>query len=110
MPIPTQLVKPYCLVIGMERHTGLGLTPPSPVPVPNNNTFWVSASTAVLTPAGDWSSRTVKGHGSGIVKKGSDVKFLRPHVCLGSPMPPPIVPMVTDLGLIAVIIAFGSTK
>ncbi|HWL85822.1 MAG TPA: hypothetical protein VNO21_08475 [Polyangiaceae bacterium] len=108
MPILTQLIKPYCLVIGTEFHDGLGIVPP-PIPTPNKFTMWVSISTTVWL-LGDKSSPTVKGHGPGIVKKGSDTKYLRPHICVGAPPPPSTVPPISDLGLIALHIAFGSAK
>ncbi len=111
MPLSCQLVKPLCFVTGVETHTGLGLTPtPPPVPCPNPATVWASFGTTCLTPLGDWMSPDVFGDDCGLVKRGSDTKYFRPHISLFSSPLPSVVPPISDLGLIAMHIAFGSSK
>ena len=109
MPIACQIVKPLCIVTGLEQHTGVGLTPIG-VPAPNPATMWASLGPTCITPAGDWYSSDVSGDDCGFVKRGSESAHLRPHVCLSGPPLPSVVPPVTDLGLIALHIAFGSSK
>jgi hypothetical protein len=108
MPVPCQLVKPLCVVVGFERHTGLGVMEAPPFIGPNENCFWASLATTEWL-LGDSSSDMVFHDGCGLIKRGSDVQFLRPHVAIGS-LTPPMVTAPTDLGLIILWNALGNSK
>jgi hypothetical protein len=101
-------MKPLCLVIGTEKHICLGLTPMG-VPAPNPNEICISLG-PIDMPLGDSPSPTVSAHTARLIKRGHDSKFLRPHFSTGLPPLPSAVPPPLDLGLIAVVIAFGQAK
>ena len=107
--VPCQLIKPACFVLGLERHKALGLL--AGVPAPNPNTFWLSLFTIYNSGIlGDEKSQTVfSSNLSALIKRGHDSKHMRPHLSVFFVGPPP-VPIPVDLGLITVIIAFGSAK
>lgn len=108
MPLACQLMKPLCLVIGTEKHICLGLTPMG-VPAPNPNEICISIG-PINMPLGDSPSPNVSAHTARLIKRGHDSKFLRPHLSTGLPPLPSAVPPPLDLGLIAIVIAFGQAK
>lgn len=111
MPVPCQLVKPLCMVIGLEFHDGLGIIPSvPPVPGITKTTPWISIGWTVGVFLGDTPSPDVFGHTFGLIKRGSDTKYIRPHICLGSPPLPAAVTPIADLGLVFIHIALGATK
>jgi hypothetical protein len=65
----------------------------------------------IYNALGDEKSETVFSSGlSGFVKRGHDSKYMRPHLTVFAPPLPSVVPIPVDLGLMAVVIAFGSAK
>ncbi len=108
MPIPCQLMKPLCLIMGTEKHICLGLTPLG-VPAPNPNEICISIG-PIYIPLGDQPSPSVSAHTGNLIKRGHDSKFLRPHLSTGLPPLPSAVPPPLDLGLMAIVIGFGQAK
>ncbi len=108
MPMPCQLMKPLCLIVGVEKHTCLGISPMGIV-MPNPEEICISLG-PIYIPAGDSPSPTVSAQAGGLIKRGHDSKHFRPHFTTGTPPLPSAVPPVVDLGLIALVILLGQAK
>lgn len=112
MGAPCMPVRPTCIVLGVESHCGIGLTPVG-VPAPAAITFWISVGTTYETSAGDPPVPNVIICGEKAVQKGADTKFFRSHFSTYNVLPPPpavTVPPVMDLGLVVLNILVGCTK
>src|SRR4051812_1957636 len=111
MGVPCMPVRPHCVVIAPDVHSGIGLTPVA-VPAMAPITIWASAATTYYG-LGDAPVPNVSICGENAVRKGSDSKYLRPHLSIINTVPPPpavTVPPIADLGLFLVIIAVGCSK
>ncbi|WP_394830335.1 hypothetical protein LVJ94_27890 [Pendulispora rubella] len=103
-----QVIKPSCVVIGIDLHTAIGLTPPALVLLtPKKYHLWVSVSTARWI-IGDQESSNVLGQGVGLVKRGSDTRYLRPHLCCSWPVP--VITPICDLVMWIPLNLLGATK
>jgi hypothetical protein len=122
MPVPCNLIKPYTLILSVDKHDAIlvGALPPIPSPVPAlfSNVKWVSLNT-VYWPSCDDHSPDVNADAHPIYKRDHAVKNYRVHVMLppvpeGPPVPPVLPPWappaVTDLGLIVKHIYNGNSK
>jgi hypothetical protein len=111
VPFSCQLLRPTCLVLGIEVHDGLGLTPIG-VPAPSK-TMWASIGTSGGIPGiADLPAATVWGGGEQIVRREHDTKLMRPHLSIINFLPPPpavTVTPVVDLGLFVVNTLLGAT-
>lgn len=107
MPLDCQLIRPSCFVVGVETHPSIGIVPPG-IPTPCEICFWLSQGDVVMAMIGDQESDNVIACSEGVVKRGSDTTWMRKHYSIFSI--PPITPPVSDLGLIILHTALGSTK
>ncbi|WP_394841041.1 hypothetical protein LZC95_28690 [Pendulispora brunnea] len=101
MPFSCPIVSKWCLVFGFDLHEALGPLGIHPWQ------RWISISTARWL-GGDSQSSSVFGDGNGFLKRGSDTRYLRPHICLSNAAPP--ISFFWDSGLIIPNILLGATK
>ena len=109
MTVKCQLLRPHCLVLGLELHSALGML--GPVPMLSEHSGWLSAGMLGGGIGGDEPASKVKGSGTGVIRKSHASGQPREHFLPIPGAPPVLFPLILmDLGLYRLHANSGEAK